>query len=290
MDDDMPPELEDFSEELNKIRSTRGGSNHAESSSEIKVNVIENTEPKKIQSEKSKSSQSKSEEDNFGSFMKKGFFKRNNANQTKTTNDSNKNNKLEDLTHIKSNPGNTQEKKVFKEIENELKMNSKIIDNDNKSKLLNNIVEKKEEWLNQELLMKIAQKPNLMKAFMDPRFSEVITLLQKDPQKAIAQFGHVKEFNEFIKEFSSIMADHFGNLSKDTDKQSSQNLNNLDQETQSILNDPKIIPIITKLQNEGKLDIEEVNKDPYLSSRINKLIDKGVFKVQRESELSQSKK
>ncbi len=270
--EDMPPELEDFSDELNKIRSTRGNNNPNEST-EIKVDVVESAPAKK--------QEKKPEEDNFGAFMKKGFFKRN-----QTENTTEKKN-ISDLTYIKSNPDNSTDKKILKEFENELKINSQNMSKENKTNLLNNIVEKKDEWMSQELLMKIAQRPNLMKCFMDPKFSQVVELLQKDPQKAMAQFGHVKEFNEFIKEFSAIMAEHFGNLSKQKESaQTSQNSNNFDQETQLILNDAKIMPILTKLQTEGKLDIEEINKDPYISSRVNKLIEKGVFRVQRESELN----
>lgn len=266
--DDMPPELEDFSEELNKIRMTRGVD--SKESTEIKVDVKEAKSNENIN--KLNETVKDKSDDNFGSFMKKGFFKRSNNTTSKTT----------DLTHIKATNKNP-EKKIIEEFKEELKNNASNISSKDKSKILSNIVEKKDEWLNQELLMKIAQKPNLMKAFMNPKFSEVIALLQKDPEKALSQYGHIQEFNEFIKEFSSIMAEHFGKLSKDKEVAS---LNNFDEETQIILNDPKIIPIIKKLQTEGKLDIEIINNDPYISSRVNKLIEKGVFKLQRESEFN----
>ena len=52
------------------------------------------------------------------------------------------------------------------------------------------------------------------------------------------------------------------------------------------MKDPKITPIIYKLQTEGKIDVEEIQRDPYISIRVKKLIDNGVFKIQRESELN----
>ena len=44
--------------------------------------------------------------------------------------------------------------------------------------MLNNLSNKNQQWLNQILLMNIAQNPNLMRYFMDPRFSTVIQELQ----------------------------------------------------------------------------------------------------------------
>jgi hypothetical protein len=298
-DDDLPPELEDLSEELNKIRINKGKTANDGESSEIKVNVINN---KNIQNfEKNQNLNSKiqnnsipenksttptisdnNKEEEFGSFMKKGFFKKQSQPKSQP--------KVEDLTHIKSSTETTTKTKLIEEFKQEL--NTQKSTPEATASVLNNIVNKKDEWMNQELLTKIAQKPNLLKYFMDPRFTEVMALMQKDPQAAFARYGHVKEFSDFMKEFSSIMADHFNNLSKqkaEEEKMKSTQMNNFDQETQEILNDPKIAPIIFKLQTEGKLDIDEVNKDIYVSSRIKKLIDKGVFRVQTESELNAQK-
>lgn len=286
-EDEMPPELEDFSEELQKIRLNRGeqGDN-----SEIKVKVVEKEDVsnKSIGTNKSSSSNNTTlnqpEEEEFGSFMKKGFFRKNNQNSN-STNSSSKS-QVEDLTHIKSSK-EKKDPKIFDQVKKEIEVNRESANSNEVKSSLENIVNKKDEWLNQELLMKIAQKPNLMKAFMDPRFGEVISLMQKDPKEAISKFGHVKEFNDFIKEFSGVMADHFGKLGKDKEKSDGQNNSmNYDPETEEILKDPKISPILYKLQTEGKLDIEEIQNDKYISTRINKLIDKGVLKIQRESELN----
>jgi hypothetical protein len=272
-DDDLPPELEDLSEELNKIRINKGKTANDGESSEIKVNVINN---KNIQNfEKNQNLISKTQnnsipenksttptisdnnkEEEFGSFMKKGFFKKQSQQPQPKCQP-----KVEDLTHIKSSTETTTKTKLIEEFKQEL--NTQKSTPEATASVLNNIVNKKDEWMNQELLTKIAQKPNLLKYFMDPRFTEVMALMQKDPQAAFARYGHVKEFSDFMKEFSSIMADHFNNLSKqkvEQEKMKSTQMNNFDQETQEILIDPKIAPIIFKLQTEGKLDIDEVNK------------------------------
>ncbi len=293
VDDDMPPELEDLSEELNKIRVSKGKGGE-ETNGEIKVQVINdsnslNKETSKTVLEKKVTSNPTTKEEDFGSFMKKGFFKRNLQSNNCPPSTHKKPEIIEDLTHIKSSTDTTPKTKLLEEFKQEL--NTKKDTQEGTSSLLNNIVNKKDEWMNQDLLTKFSQKPHLMKYFMDPRFSEVMALMQKDPQAALARYGHVKEFAEFMKEFSSIMADHFNNLSQQKmEKKASNDQNNFDQETQEILNDPKIAPIIFKLQTEGKLDIEEINKDSYISSRVKKLIDKGVFRVQTESEINSEKK
>jgi len=281
--DDDVPELEDFSEEFKKIRKNQN--NLAEKCSEIPINVIEDSKVEKVNKIiKSDQTQNKSEktikkEEEFGSgLFKKGFLKKQNNTVTPKTNTS----EVKDLTHIKSNAEMQPKQKLFEEFKNEIKNN-----NGDKGSLLSDIVNKKDEWMTPDLLSKITKNPNLIKYFMDPKFSEIIGMMQKDPQKAIAQFGHIPEFNEFIKEFSKLMGTHFENLGKQSEQKQIQNqFENFDEETQEILRDPKIVPILQKLQSEGKLDIEEIQKDPYLSVKIKTLIDKGVFRVQRESELN----
>jgi hypothetical protein len=260
--DDMP-ELEDLSEELTKIRKNNVSVNEKPNS--IKVNVIDKKQTD-IKADKNES------RDDFGGLFKKGFLKK--SNQSKKSE-----NEVIDLTNIKSD---TKPKEQFM---SEFKQELNKISNEDKNNLLSDVVNKKEEWLNQDLLSKIAQKPNLLKYFMDPRFNDVIALMQKDPEKAITQYGNIPEFKEFIKEFSQIMGDHFNKIAKEKEKKSNP-YSNFDIETQEILNDPKITPIIQTLQREGKLDIELVQSDLYISQRIKTLIDKGVFRVQRESELN----
>ena len=274
IDDDIP-ELEDFSEELQQIRNKQNNLN--EKSAEIPINVIEDNKGVKPVVAKPTTI---AKEEEFGSgLFKKGFLK-------KQQNQNTRQQEVKDLTHIKANPELEPKQKLIEEFKNEIKTNT--INSEDKTSLLSDIVNKKEEWLTPDLLMKISQNPNMLKYFMDPRFTEVIGLMQKDPQKAFSQYGHIPEFNDFIKEFGKLMGTHFENLAKKQDEKKLQNqFANFDKETQEILQDPKIIPIITRLQVEGKLDIEEIQRDPYLSVKIKKLIDKGVFRVQRESELNQ---
>ena len=166
MADDDIPELEDFSEELSKIRKQKGEKSEK---AELKVNVINNQSgsANNTKTVEPKKETKKDDIDDFGKGFKKGFFRKQNQQtkpqpkpQTQQTQKSN----VEDLTHIKSNPGTTSKTKTVENFSNDLK----TAQNEARSGsgLLNNIVEKKNEWLNQDLLMKIAQHPNLMKCFM----------------------------------------------------------------------------------------------------------------------------
>ena len=123
--------------------------------------------------------------------------------------------------------------------------------------------------------MKIAQKPNLMKAFMDPRFSTVIKELQTNPQECMKKYKNNEEFSNFIRDFSSIMGEHFTNLSQNNNN----NIN--DPEVQKVINDPKINPILKRLQNEGKIDVDEINRDSYVAEKIKFLIDKKILNLQK---------
>ena len=309
MSDDEMPELEDLSEQLNEIRKARGideknipkdikiGVINEKNNSNNKVNIPISTSPPQPQPKPQQKPQpeqkpkektdNKRDEDNFGfGLFKRGFLKRHNFSEdvpkkeNKKENDNNKEkekkNEPIDLTHIKSNPGTTTKTNILNNFNNDLKSSqesSKI-----NSGMLNNLANNKQQWLNQELLMKIAQKPNLMRCFMDPRFSTVIQELQANPQECLKKYGNNPEFSNFIKEFSSLMGEHFNNLAKNP---MAGNPNYNTPEVQEIINDPKIKPILERLQKEGRLDINEIQRDPYIASRFKVLIDKKILNIQK---------
>ena len=311
MSDDEMPELEDLSEQLNEIRKARG-IDEKNIPKDIKIGVVnEKTNNNKVnipittssppqvpvqvpkqqkQEEKPKPKQdNKRDEDNFGfGFFKRGFLKRHNFSEDENKNKKEKEPKKEnkeiptkkeepvDLTHIKSNPGTTTKTNVINNFNKDLKStqeSSKINPN-----MLNNLANNKQQWLNQELLMKIAQNPNLMRCFMDPRFSTVIQELQTNPQECLKKYGNNPEFSNFIKDFSALMGDHFNNLAKNPMQ---GNPNYSTPEVQEIVNDPKIKPILERLQKEGKIDMNEIMRDPYVASKFKILIDKKILNIQK---------
>ena len=311
MSDDEMPELEDLSEQLNEIRKARG-IDEKNIPKDIKIGVVnEKTNNNKVnipittssppqvpvqiakqqkQEEKPKPKpDNKRDEDNFGfGLFKRGFLKRHNFSEDGNKNKKEKEPKKEnkeiptkkeepvDLTHIKSNPGTTTKTNVINNFNKDLKStqeSSKINPN-----MLNNLANNKQQWLNQELLMKIAQNPNLMRCFMDPRFSTVIQELQTNPQECLKKYGNNPEFSNFIKDFSALMGDHFNNLAKNPMQ---GNPNYSTPEVQEIVNDSKIKPILERLQKEGKIDMNEIMRDPYVASKFKILIDKKILNIQK---------
>ena len=302
-DDDEMPELEDFTEQLKEIRKAKG-IDEKNIPKDIKIGVIDEkkntskepikenkvqipiTKTKTEEPQKKTVQDNKRDEDNFGcGLFKRGFLKRHNFSEDvpkKENKKENENKEKEkknepvDLTHIKSNPGTTTKTNILNNFNNDLKSSqesSKI-----NSGMLNNLANNKQQWLNQELLMKIAQKPNLMRCFMDPRFSTVIQELQANPQECLKKYGNNPEFSNFIKEFSSLMGEHFNNLAKNP---MAGNPNYNTPEVQEIINDPKVKPILERLQKEGRLDINEIQRDPYIASRFKVLIDKKILNIQK---------
>ena len=313
MSDDEMPELEDLSEQLNSIRKARG-IDEKNIPKDIKIGVINDKTnnsnkvnipitpsippPQKPPTQKPEpkvqtNNEKKKEEDNSGfGFFKRGFLKRHNFSEDDNKDKTKKEQKVEqkketkvtsikkeepvDLTHIKSNPGTTTKTDVLNNFNKDLKSNqdaSKMNPN-----LLNNLANNKQQWLNQELLMKIAQNPNLMRCFMDPRFSTVIQELQTNPKECLKKYGNNPEFSNFIKEFSALMGDHFNKLAKNPIE---GNPNYNTPEVQEIVNDPKIKPILERLQREGKIDMNEIMRDPYVSAKFKILIDKKILNIQK---------
>ena len=313
MSDDEMPELEDLSEQLNSIRKARGideknipkdikiGVINDKTNNSNKVNIPRTPSippPQKPPTQKPEpkvqtNNEKKKEEDNSGfGFFKRGFLKRHNFSEDDNKDKTKKEQKVEqkketkvtstkkeepvDLTHIKSNPGTTTKTDVLNNFNKDLKSNqdaSKMNPN-----LLNNLANNKQQWLNQELLMKIAQNPNLMRCFMDPRFSTVIQELQTNPKECLKKYGNNPEFSNFIKEFSALMGDHFNKLAKNPIE---GNPNYNTPEVQEIVNDPKIKPILERLQREGKIDMNEIMRDPYVSAKFKILIDKKILNIQK---------
>lgn len=287
MSDDEMPDLEDLSNDIEKAKQIKGISqNVTEKETEIKVNVIESNNQKQTQtpqvqpqlnSQPSQSTSSKKKENDFCKGFGKGFFRKQ---KTPQSNDQSSQSNVEDLTHIKSTPGTTNKTSTVETFSKDLK---ESLPQSNLNGLSNNIVNKKDEWLNQELLMKIAQNPNLMKYFMDPRFTAIIKEMQSNPKECMEKYGSIPEFSTFIREFSQIMGSHFTNLAGQKNASlGNSNLN--DPDVQKVLNDPKVIPFLAKLQTEGKVDIEELNKDPYLAQKINYLVEKKILNIQKMNE------
>lgn len=256
-DDDEIPELEEF-EDLKAMR------NKVQNES-IPVHVVGNRQNEDQTVSKSQLSESnkpsRTDEDSFGLGFKKGFLKRE-ANKPKDNTD-----KVVDLTHIKSKQVEKSEKFKLEEVQKNLSESE-----NNSKQLLNNIMQSKDEWLNKELLEKLAKNPNLLQVFMSPEFTDILKLMQSNPSEAKRKYGNNPKFNEFFKEFSSLMANHFESMDKKSNPMHS------DPEVARIMKDEKVMRFLQTLQKEGRVDFDEVQKDRELMNKINILMEKGVLK------------
>jgi len=195
MDDDMP-ELEDFSEELKNIRDKTGKTDKNDENTNISVKVVEDVKQpvlkqntnQQVTTNTTTNTTTSSSKKNDGelSFMKKGFFKRqaeketkgvttntNSANnnsqsntQLNTQSNQNNNKDIVDLTHIKNTNPDQKKDLIINEVQKEMN-----------SGLGSNIMNKKDEWLNPELMQKIAKNPKLLQYMLDPKFMEVILII-----------------------------------------------------------------------------------------------------------------
>lgn len=279
--DDLP-DLEDFSEDLKKINF--GKTNNDKTT--IPINVITNNEnsniiPIQVNKNNNNTSTSivksdKKENDyEFGCGFKKGFLNKKNNNISSKSNNENYSSKskeeIVDLTNIKS-----KNKFEIDEVQQNMKNESNSKDN---KFLLNNIMNNKDQWLNEELMKKLMKNPKLLQAFTHPNFNDVMKLIQNDPKEAKKRYGNVPELNEFFKEFSSLMADHFHNLEKDQSSKFLDEKTKNDDEVRKIMEDPKVNNLLKILQKEGKLDPIHFENDNDLLLKFNTLIDKGVLKT-----------
>ena len=71
--------------------------------------------------------------------------------------------------------GETTKDKLLSDFKSQVNMSGNDL-----NKSMNYLNNKKDEWCNNDLLTKMAQKPGLMKLFSNPKFPEAIALMQKD--------------------------------------------------------------------------------------------------------------
>ena len=104
VDDDIP-DLEDFSQEFNRINDTKG--NNFSKSVPIKVEVIETSS--KTNTNEINSNNNKQDYE-FGMGLKKGFLKKSQQNNPQTTNNDN----ITDLTNVKAKKNKLEIEEVQK--------------------------------------------------------------------------------------------------------------------------------------------------------------------------------
>ncbi|CAD8069007.1 unnamed protein product [Paramecium primaurelia] len=270
MDDDIP-DLEDFSEQLQKKK-------------EAAIDIGDYTKP--VEDKPIQIQQPKKQESDFKG-LKKGFL----------------NDEKKDDDIIKP-----KEKKNPLEI-NEVQENMK---QNNYSQFGQFLTQNKEEWLNQDLLQKIANNPKLQKLFTNPEYLSAVQQMQSNPTGVMQRYKNNPEFLELMSEYMKTMGEHFQQLKPQkqdkpqqqqqqqqqpkiipvdqnpqkkqpqTQEEKIQYIIENDKEVKAVLQDPRVQAFIEYLQRTGKADFQEIAyKDPQLMQKLQILIQKGVLNVQR---------
>ena len=68
------------------------------------------------------------------------------------------------------------------------------------------------EWFTPELLQKFASNPTLLKGLSNKAGMDIIQSYMKDPEAAKKAFSDEPSIMEFLKEFGSVMSNHFENM------------------------------------------------------------------------------
>ncbi|KAM3136379.1 hypothetical protein pb186bvf_011514 [Paramecium bursaria] len=254
MSDDMP-DLEDFEEVLGKKQSNQ-------------IDLGDYTKPKEANQPQPQPQQQQTKDGLNG--LKKGFFNNSDKKQTQTQ-------KQE------------QEQEIIKpkEKKNPLEIDE-VQQNMNKQSPVGSFLEQnKDQWLNQELLMKIANNPKLSKLFTNPEYLQAVQAMQHNPKEVMKKFQNNKEFGELMEEYMRTMGEHFSNIKQEpkpkTEEERIQDIIQNDPEVRSCLQDQKVLAFIEYLQKNGKIDMQLIaQKDPQLMQKLQVLIHKGVLNIQRQ--------
>ncbi|XP_071956529.1 uncharacterized protein [Antedon mediterranea] len=67
-------------------------------------------------------------------------------------------------------------------------------------------------WITGDLLATIEKHPKLAEQIQKPKFAMAVARFQDSPQKAMSDFQHDPELQQFFKEFFSVLGDHFTKL------------------------------------------------------------------------------
>lgn len=103
--------------------------------------------------------------------------------------------KVEDMTHIKAKP--KDENLRFDDVQSAMKTG---------------LEKNKDQWLNEDLMSRIAKSPRLMAAFQNPEYMKAFQEMGEKPQETMQKYGNDPMFKELLMEFSSLMGTHFNDV------------------------------------------------------------------------------
>ncbi|CAK8672931.1 unnamed protein product [Clavelina lepadiformis] len=275
VDEDVPP-LEDMSALVDRVREIREKTAEKPQKLSAEIHNVESNRVEEPQPTKPKNS-------GFGG-MRKGFlFGSKTEGKSKAPKQPVKNLQAEqvyDVIKPKTSPDGSL---VFDEVQDAMKGS--------------NVLQSK-EWITDDFMKNIEGNEKLFKQLSDPKFSQAIDWMKRDPKSAMEYYKNDQDVQDFFKQFYKILGNHFTQLGdKESAKQDNQVMMSSNQATsednkkmQKILSDPEIQKILSKpdVQNLLELLRNEPDKaqnifqasDFRLRADIQKLVSVGLLGVQ----------
>ncbi|TMW67743.1 hypothetical protein Poli38472_007415 [Pythium oligandrum] len=214
-EDEEPPLLLEDHEQDNQLHEmTSNDENEASIMDEMMAIAQQAKATKRKQQEKERNSKA------FGSGLKKGFFnaapkKTSKATASQTTgnqrldvDDTKRRNERLQIVNASDSKKTANQSRddsfVFPEVQAALESMNHLNPN---------------EWMNEAFFEKISKHPNLLQALQNPRFTQAISDLQKDPKAAMLKYQKDEAVSTMLRDFLGFLGDHFEQL----DKQMKQN-------------------------------------------------------------------
>eukprot|EP00730_Choanoeca_flexa_P014012 TRINITY_DN5966_c0_g1_i1.p1 TRINITY_DN5966_c0_g1~~TRINITY_DN5966_c0_g1_i1.p1 ORF type:complete len:303 (+),score=65.40 TRINITY_DN5966_c0_g1_i1:208-1116(+) len=154
-----------------------------------------------------------------------------------------------------------------------------------------------DQWLTPDLLKRFQSKPHLLKCMNDPRFMQALKEFQTDPAAAKQKYGHNQEVTQFFKDYFEVMGEHFTQLADEDDKvkqqeQQAQQLAPDDQaKIDEIMKDPlvvealkhpKVSELISTLKHspeQAPVVTQQAMRDPVVARHVKSLYQAGLLGV-----------
>ena len=115
--------------------------------------------------------------------------------------------------------------------------------------MADNVMGSKDKWLTPDLLGMVQKDPKLLEGFADPEVMAAVTMMQTDPKGAMAKYGGNPKVRDFIKVFSGMMGNHFEKIAETESKSKPQA-------------PPKVKTEAEKVQEREQVELEKKLADP----------------------------
>ncbi|KAF4653754.1 hypothetical protein FOL47_010319 [Perkinsus chesapeaki] len=262
--EDLPPPLEDYSEQCASLRKRIETFKKATSAQKVDIGEPDKTESKIVEENKSRRHEKEQEKT-----IKKGFLLGKSSSK-KVKKD------VVDLTHVGQKQQSYQEIAQSSDSLKLPQVQAPLIDSAKRLSADTN------SWLSPELMRAVMANPSLAKGFADPRYQRVLRTMQEDPEQAKEEIANDKELADWLKAFSALMSRHFDKLASKCEVPKAKNTepqSMVSEEVQAILQDPQIQKLLQYLQSNPQAKLDPRQLPPSVAIKVMRLVDNGIIKL-----------